>query len=291
MSCHSIRSGCAESPQPPSPPPSPSPSPTASHNFDAPEADVILRSSDGEDFRAHQDFLKFSPPRFRHILGLPRHAELPHKLPIIDIAETSGVLRPFLQYLYPEPPPWIADLSMWEALYTMAEKYDAEAITAPLKDMLIPRFLDTSPVHVYALASHWAFEEEAKIASRGTLRMDILTELSQADAELMGHHAKEQLLLLHAQRRNTALSLIASSWSFSGAESCGCRPVGYEAVFGKLVKRLSTRPWFTVEELFEETAWVDAPYVCGGCCRNSLKDINAWFSWFLKKMSELPQTV
>jgi hypothetical protein len=271
-----------------SPPP---PSRMAPYNFDAPDTDIILRSSDGEDFRAHQDFLLFCPPRFQRMLGLPRHAELPDKLPIVDIAETSGVLRPFLQYLYRESPPWIADLSMWEALYTMAEKYDAEVITVPLKDMLIPRFLDTSPLHVYALASHWALEEEAKIASKGTLRMDIFAELSQTDAELMGHHAKEQLLLLHAQRRNTALGLIASSWPFSKSKNCGCHPVGYEAVFGKLVKRLSTSPWFTVEELFEETAWVDAPHVCGAFCRNSLEDIHGWFSWFLKKMSELPQTV
>jgi len=46
-----------------------------------------------------------------------------------------------------------------------------------LRGMLIPRFLETFPVRVYALASHWGFEEEAKIASGRTLTLDISKDM------------------------------------------------------------------------------------------------------------------
>ena len=55
-----------------------------------------------------------------------------------------------------------------------------------LRGMLIPQFLDAHPLRVYALASHWGLEEEAKIASKRTLQINITEGIPEEDARLMG---------------------------------------------------------------------------------------------------------
>jgi hypothetical protein len=172
----------------------------APYDFDAPDADVVFRSSDGKELRVHRLILSLSSPVFQGMFSLPRPTEPPPELPIIDLPKSSDILQPFFQYLYPRSPPRVADISMWAALYTIADKYGTEVVMDPLRDMLIPRFLETSPLRVYALASCWGFEEEAKTASRRTLTIDISEGFSEENAKLMGSVACQKLCLLHMRR-------------------------------------------------------------------------------------------
>ena len=165
------------------------------YDFDSPDADVILRSSDGKDLRVHRIILSLTSPVFQGMFNLPQPIESPSQIPTIDVPESSDILQPFLQYLYPRSPPKISDVAMWADLYTIAHKYDADVIMDLLRDMLIPRFLEIAPLRVYALASHWGFEEEAKIASARTLTINIFKDkyFPREDAELMGGVACQQL--------------------------------------------------------------------------------------------------
>jgi hypothetical protein len=266
----------------------------APYDFDAPDADTILRSSDGEELRVHRLILSLSSPVFQGMFSLPRHTESSPELPIIDVPESSDILQPFLQHLYPRSPPRITDISMWAALYAIADKYGAEVVTDLLRDMLVPRFLETSPLRVYALASCWGFEEEAKIASRRTLTLDVSKGFPEEDARLMGGVACKKLFLLHLQRREQVQALISHRpYHFSNLGSCSCPPMDFDAVVQRLNQCVSARPWLTAEELYEEAAGAGKSQSqrCHGNCRNAFKNIHEWISSISKGMLELPQTI
>jgi len=269
----------------------------APYHFDAPNADAILRSSDGKEFRVHRFILSLASPVFEAMFGLPQPADPPSQTPSIDVPESSDILQPFIQYLYPRSPPKISDISMWAALYVVADKYDVEMITDLLRAMLIPRFLEESPLRVYALASHWGLEEEAKIASTATLTVDIFKDFPREDAELMGGGAYQQLYLLHSNRREVARSLILSHPPPSpspGDPSCACPSPSYTSLVPALYQRVGTRPWLTAEELYEEAARFVYPTKCTAnseSCRNAFSNMHAYFSSLLKGISELPRTI
>ena len=264
----------------------------APYDFDAPDADVILRSSDGKELRVHRLILSLTSPVFQGMFNLPQSTTPPSQIPTIDVAESSDILQPFIQYLYPRSSPTISDLAMWADLYTVADKYGAEAVMDPLREMLIPRFLEASPLRVYALASHLGFEEEAKAASRGTLTIDISNGVPEEDVKLMGSIACQKLYLLHLQRRDKARALVNSyTYGFVGY-ACSCPPMNFHAVIHILSQHVSTKPWLTVEDLYEAAGATNMIAMCGGHgCRNSFGNIRVWFSGILEGVSKLPQTI
>jgi len=266
----------------------------APYDFNAPDADAILRSSDGKEFRVHRLILSLASPVFQGMFSLPQPTDPPSQIPSVAVPESSDVLQPFVQYLYPRSYPKISDISLWAALYTVADKYNVEMVTDLLRDMLISRFLETSPLRVYALASYWGLEEEAKIASTRTLKMDIFKDLPRKDADLMGGSACQQLYLLHTNRREAARNLIIDHPRPSPTDSsCKCPPPGYPNLISALCHRLTTRPSLTLEELFEDVVMFDFQNKCsaGTYCRHSVRNIHAYFASLLKGISELPQTI
>jgi len=266
----------------------------APYDFNAPDADAILRSSDEKEFRVHRLILSLASPVFQGMFGLPQSTNPPTQIPSIDVPEHSDTLQPFIQYLYPRSHPKIPDISMWADLYTVADKYNVEMVTDLLRDMLIPRFLETSPLRVYALASYWGFEEEAKVASTKTLTMDIFKDPSRKDAELMGGGACQQLYLLHTNRREAARTLITDHPRPSPSDSsCKCPPPGYPNLVSALCRRVTTRPSLTLEDLYEDVVKFDFHNKCsaGSFCRHSVRNIHAYFTSLVKEISELPQTV
>ena len=268
----------------------------APYDFEAPDADVILRCSDGKELRIHSLILSLASPIFQGMFSLPQPTQPPRsQTPTIDVPETSDILEPLIQYLYPRSQPKVSDLAMWEALYTAADKYNTEAVMETLRDMLISRFLETSPMRVYALASHWGFEEEAKVASRGTLTLDLSGGFPEEDAKLMGSVACQKLYLLHLQRRDKARALVSSSHyhQFLGVAllNCTCPPMDFHTLILVLSQRVSTRPWLTAEDLYEEAVRTRSQRMCADSCRNAYKNIHAWFSSILEDLSQLPQTI
>ena len=158
--------------------------------------------------------------------------------------------------------------------------------------MLIPQFLEASPLRVYALASRWGFEEEAKIASTRTLTVDIFKDFPREDAELMGGVACRQLYLLHFNRREAARTLVADHPPPDpSSETCQCPPPAFKRLLPNLCQRVATIPWLTAEELYEEVAKYHYPNQCGKYCRNAATNMYAYLSSILKGISELPRTI
>ena len=266
----------------------------APYDFDAPDADAILRSLDGKELRVHRLILSLASPVFQGMFSLPQPTESPSQIPSVDLPEPSNILQPFIQYLYPRSQPKISDISMWAALYTIADKYNVEMVTDLLRDVLISRFLETSPLRVYALASYWGLKEEAKIASTRTLTMDIFNGFPREDAELMGGGACQQLYLLHTNRREAARGLVTDHPRPSPSDStCKCPPPGYPNLVSALCRRLTASPSLTLEDLYKEVVIFDFQNKCnaGGDCRHSIRNTHAYFTSLVKGISELPQTI
>lgn len=268
----------------------------APYDFQALDADAILRSSDGKELLVHKLILSLASPVFQGLFSLPQPKDpAPTHTPIVDVPESSDILKPFIQCLYPLPPPEVSDVAMWMDLYITADKYNAEVVTELLKVILIPRFLETSPFRVYALASRWGLEEEAKIASERTLSFDILTEFPQEDAELMDGVAGQKLYQLHIRCRDKGRAFTdPRHHRFAIDWRCKCLPIlDFSAVGQTMRERVAARPGIPAEELYDEVARLDTSRKCsgGGGCQGAFGNVHAWLTSVLKDMHEAPQTI
>jgi len=185
----------------------------------------------------------------------------------------------------------VPDIRVWDELYAAANKYNAEAVVELLRDILISRFLRAAPFRVYALASRWGLEREAKVASRGSLKMDISKGIPEEDAELMGVVAFQKLYHLHVNRRDKARELINNNPYNRATRVCGCPPFDFDGVVRVLGERVSAKPWLTVEGFYDEIAGAAQPKRCSNSCLHSWKNVHEWVSEILRLVSELPQTI
>jgi len=67
----------------------------APYDFNAPDTDAILRSSDGKELRVHQLILSLSSPVFQGMFGLPQPTGASPEIPRVDVPEPSDTLQPF----------------------------------------------------------------------------------------------------------------------------------------------------------------------------------------------------
>ena len=263
----------------------------APYDFKALDADVILRSSDEKEFPVHSVMLSFSSPVFKGMFGLPQPTESSSQIPTIDVSESSDILKPFIQYLYPRSSPNISDIAIWAAVYAAADKYQAEGVMDSLRDIL-PKFIEASPLRVYALASRWGFEEEAKTASTRTLTLDILKEFTPEDAEMMGGPACHKLFLSHFNRREAVRAFIMKHpRPLPSNITCACpTPLTLFVNFiPDLCQRVGAKPSTTLEEVYEvATDYGLWPAPCDVGCRYSHENKHEYYNSLARGISALP---
>ncbi|EGO28028.1 hypothetical protein SERLADRAFT_383967, partial [Serpula lacrymans var. lacrymans S7.9] len=105
------------------------------------------------------------------------YADLPEdrQLPVIPMSEHTSTLDTLLHYVYPVPDPVITSLDDLGFVIGAAVKYDFVGVISSLRKVLIsPNFLHDSPTRVFAIASRYDLEYEAKIASQYTLSVNVL---------------------------------------------------------------------------------------------------------------------
>ncbi|PPR04444.1 hypothetical protein CVT26_002273 [Gymnopilus dilepis] len=186
------------------------------YHFDAPDSDVILLISEAgrnTEFHVHKCILAAASPFFADMFSLPQPptSQFDEKTPIIPVSEPSHVLDAVLRYVYPVEQPTIDSLDDLAAILGAAVKYEfMTAITALRKHLISSRFLHSSPIRVYAIACRYDFEEEAKIASRQTLCVDILDTSAPPipDLKYISAYDYHRLLRLHARRSAAAIKLL-----------------------------------------------------------------------------------
>jgi hypothetical protein len=153
--------------------------------FDHPDADVILRSSDKEpvDFRVFRLFLSLASPFFAMVFTLPQPnspvymEEHENGVPVIQMSEDKRTLHLLLRLCYPialVDVPRLSSLQEVQSISQAAFKFEMDGVKRFAKKVLVePRFLESQPLRVFAIACRFGWLPEAKSAARYSLRQPL----------------------------------------------------------------------------------------------------------------------
>lgn len=180
--------------------------------FDKPSADLILRSSDGVDFRVFKWILSDASQVFAGMFSLPtpppEHIDVtsssghlvhqPPPPPVVPVTEDSDTLEALLRLCYPlSVVPDYAQFETLKPVVAAAHKYQV----AHALRILEPRmkfFAAQQPVRVYAFATRYDLPDIARDAARNFLfAPDTLVSAPElADISGAAYH---RLLMYHRQ--------------------------------------------------------------------------------------------
>ncbi|KAJ7445267.1 hypothetical protein FB451DRAFT_1104358 [Mycena latifolia] len=141
--------------------------------FDDPGADVILRSSDGIDFRVHRLVLSLASPFFKQMFSLPQPTAEP-EVPTIPVTESAAALDRALRFWYPGAGPAVDQTldELRETLESLIMKYDVQSIV-PFAKKELRGYLDKDAVAVYAIAWRHQWKDLAREAAKKTLTIPL----------------------------------------------------------------------------------------------------------------------
>ncbi|KZT07325.1 uncharacterized protein LAESUDRAFT_699242 [Laetiporus sulphureus 93-53] len=169
--------------------------------FNKSTADVILRSSDGVDFRVKKAIIAEASTFFESLFTLPRlqaaSDEYRDGLPVIPMTEDKNTLEKLLRIFYPVRDPDI-DLHEIAPLLDAARKYDIDVVMDVIMRKLEASYAKTAPLKAYAVAVHFHLTSEAVEAARYYLDEEMehvpLPEFDNISASayirLLNYHAK-----------------------------------------------------------------------------------------------------
>lgn len=260
------------------------------------ETDIVLESCDGVKFCAHKSILAAASAFFEHMFTLPQPPGEKDR-PIIPLSEDSATLGALLQFIYPEPDPEIETLDELNALLSSAAKYDFVGAIATLrKELVSPRFLAESPLRVYASASRFELDDEARIASKHTLSCQILDCPLSDDLKFISAYAYHRLLILHRTRAEAAQLLLKITDDVKCIQCCSLYhgnfvPPKWWSVFERYAREeLAIRP--TTEVIFSLPFLARVARDCGCMrCSGSILDNHDFFANLKRQIDELPSTV
>lgn len=271
------------------------------YNFDSCDADVILLSCECEgaaEFRVHRCILATASPFFHDMFTLPQ-VSTPEELktPVIPVTETRYTLATLLEFVYPVEDPHIDSLDQLVPVLDAAVKYDFAGAILSLRKLLVsPQFVEKEPTRVYAIASRFDFEEEARIASKYTLNINVLDAPLSEDLKHINAYSYHRLLDLHRRRVQAAIATLKISPDIKCMQCNGSTfsvhltpKWWYE--FEKAAKEeLRIRP--TTDVIFKMEFLAQAA-ISSGCTRCAGSILDAWmFLQDLKRtIDDLPVTI
>ncbi|KAG6818742.1 hypothetical protein H0H93_002198 [Arthromyces matolae] len=268
--------------------------------FDSPDADIILQSCEQQNpslFHVHRCILAAGSPFFRDMFTLPQGPAVSHQIPVIPMAETHNTLLTLLEFIYPVEDPHIPTLDDLVPVLEAAVKYDFLSVIATLRKLIVlPRFVEADPTRVYAIASRFELEDEARIASKHTLNVRVLDTPLSDDLKHITAYSYHRLLDLHTRRVNAAIGLLKAS---SDIKCMQCNGSSYSVYvipkwwyqFEKMAKEeLSVRP--TTEVIFE-SGFMAQVAMAAECprCAGSILDSWKFLQGLKKAIDELPATI
>ncbi|EIM87315.1 uncharacterized protein STEHIDRAFT_168099 [Stereum hirsutum FP-91666 SS1] len=217
--------------------------PTKFQNFGAPfaasDADIIVRSSDGYDFRVHRVILGLASVAFKDMFSMvQQHPVLAEQndelsddfkdgLPVVCLTEPSSTLFTLFKLIYPGDPPTISGRSHTISVIRAMDKYLIEdypnTITAALLNLS-----EKSPHVVLGLAFRHHIAKEVRVeAAHFTLKSHAIlssSALSDEDLELLTAAQYRRILVYHRDCSQAALSALAKpDWAKKpwAQASCG----------------------------------------------------------------------
>jgi BTB/POZ domain len=272
------------------------------YEFDSPDADLILVSntSEGAAFHVHKFILATASPFFQDMLSLPQPRSeccAQDKLPLIHIPESRDTIDALLRFVYPVPNPCISTLDELVPVLGAAVKYDFEVVISTLRKLLLsPHFLLTSPTRVFAIACRFDLEDEARLASQYTLRVNVLDCPLSEDLKHITAYSYHRLLDLHRRRAQAAQELLKLSDDVKCMQCNGSSygifmPPKWWVEFEKRAKEeLRVRP--TTDVIFD-LEFLGQTASAAGCtrCPQSMFDSYKFLEQLKRQINELPATI
>ncbi|KAH9914116.1 uncharacterized protein B0H18DRAFT_1046660 [Fomitopsis serialis] len=219
--------------------------------FNKPTADLILRSSDGMNFRVRKAILAEASPVFEDMFMLPASQDADHpagSLPVVPMTEDSCTLEGLLRLCYPANDMPLQTLDQASALLDGAKKYAMDGAQRFLRQRLLS-FAETSPVQVYALSVRHELPDVAKAAAQAFLAITISNNELRKSTDLR-HISTSAFLCLLDYRDRCAIAAMgvfdnftwidAKRWCW--LEAC-CQSQGIVLVFENGVQR-DPRAWW-----------------------------------------------
>lgn len=188
--------------------------------FDDADADVILRSSDGVDFRVYKVILAkaslffkdmFSlPPPPPHLRGGGLQDEYKDGIPVVPVAEDSAAVELLLRFCYPIEDPNLSTFEDIETTLELGRKYDVDVLIKAAKRTLFS-FSDTDALKVFVLACQFKWQELAQVAARQSLHQPLWSVKPPFPPELNHISAMTFCILLDYHSRCSQVATVLTT--------------------------------------------------------------------------------
>ena len=154
---------------------------TASTPFNKPNANVIIRSSDGVDFYCQKTILAEASPVFDGMFTLRMPPANPDSngcevqlyrdgIPVVQVVESSQILDILLRLCYPVANPKLTGVQIISHVLEAARKYLMESLAEDLHALFMAR-TEEEPFQAYAIAAIHGWKPEMIHAAHLSLRL------------------------------------------------------------------------------------------------------------------------
>ncbi|KAN0137881.1 hypothetical protein V8E53_004365 [Lactarius tabidus] len=197
----------------------PTPTKTASlppEDFNMRNTDVILRSSDGANFRAHRLFLTTASPFFSDLFLLPQpdEDETIDGAHVICLPEDKEVLHSLITMLYPIPSVLPNSYNKVLDLLIASQKYDMAAVQSSIRAEVsrksYPLLTGAAVFHTYAIASSKGLTPEMENAARLSLDHPMTFESIGDELRLFNGWALRDLSRFRKRCRDSLVQCLES---------------------------------------------------------------------------------
>ena len=214
------------------------------HLFVYEDADIILQSSDGIDFRVHKVIVSLASTDLVDKSSITHDA-----LPVIAVPENSHTLAKLLELCYPVGDSDLGDLNTAHAVLSAAIKYKMTKVIQLAKKQWMG-LVKTAPLRVYFTAVRYGWKEEAQEAARRAANQPIenvyVPEMEFASAVfyhyLLKYHHKYRSAIVaitchYEKKSNESWTAEFSNWWNGGYVNGGNEATLPILIAGPIVQR------------------------------------------------------
>jgi hypothetical protein len=177
--------------------------------FDDPDADVMLRSVDSQEFRVLKLYIIRSSIVLGELIraasntsGAANSAGTGTRLPEVQLSDSGSIISCLLTFIFPVPSILPSSLDEKMELLSVAQKYEMSSVIDHIRGSLSlqdPPFIHRENAFLaYSLAQRYGLRHEAIQAARLTLKFTLTIEDNMPGAylhELWKHHQRVQAQL------------------------------------------------------------------------------------------------
>jgi len=191
------------------------PAPVYHALFSLSDADFVIRSLQGTLYRIHSYTLRTTSGFFASMFSLPQPRDSPNS-DVLDVYEDDFPLELLLKMISGLALPKWESISDLARVLALAEKWDTPGPLLIMRNALTSlQFLQDHPLSCYALATHFNWKDEAKIASTYTLALNLYDPSHSLIMDELSSKDLLPLLNLHRKRRDMFRGLLDSPERFA----------------------------------------------------------------------------